>query len=110
MKIVILPSARDDLADGFQFWENQEEGLGGYFLESLFLDIDSLILHAGIHLKVFGNHRLLSKTVSLCDLLCKRTGNHFCQSRFGLSQKSEVSSPKNAGITKNKTCSSFLFC
>jgi len=61
MKIVILPSARDDLADGFQFYENQEEGLGGYFLESLFSDIDSLVLYAGIHLKVFGNHRLLSK-------------------------------------------------
>src|SRR5690242_12524594 len=36
MKIVILPSARDDLADGFQFYENQAAGLGGYFLESLF--------------------------------------------------------------------------
>ncbi|HEX3890206.1 MAG TPA: type II toxin-antitoxin system RelE/ParE family toxin [Verrucomicrobiae bacterium] len=61
MKVVILPSARDDLADGFQFYGNQEEGLGGYFLESLFSDIDSLVLHAGIHLKVFGSHRLLSK-------------------------------------------------
>ncbi|MDD5138726.1 MAG: hypothetical protein PHY43_00525 [Verrucomicrobiales bacterium] len=61
MKIVILPSARDDLADGFQFYESRQEGLGGYFLESLLSDIDSLRLYAGIHLKVFGNHRLLSK-------------------------------------------------
>ena len=61
MKIVILPSARDDLADGFQFYENQESGLGGYFLESLFSDIDSLHLYAGIHRIVFGSHRLLSK-------------------------------------------------
>jgi plasmid stabilization system protein ParE len=61
MKIVILPSARDDLADGFRFYEQQEEGLGGYFLESLFSDIDSLRLYAGIHPKIFGNHRLLSK-------------------------------------------------
>lgn len=61
MKIVILPSARDDLADGFQFYENQETGLGAYFLESLFSDIDSLQLYAGIHRKVFGNHRSLSK-------------------------------------------------
>jgi plasmid stabilization system protein ParE len=61
MKIVILPSARDDLADGFQFYENQVEGLGIYFLESLFSDIDSLLLYAGIHRKVFGKHRLLSK-------------------------------------------------
>ena len=61
MKIVILPSARDDLADGFQFYENQEPGLGGYFLESLFSDIDSPHLHAGVHRMVFGSHRLLSK-------------------------------------------------
>jgi plasmid stabilization system protein ParE len=61
MKIVILPSARDDLADGFEFYESQGEGLGGYFWESLFSDIDSLILYAGIHRKVFRNHRLLAK-------------------------------------------------
>ena len=42
MKIVILPAARDDLADGFQFYEHQQEGLGNYFLKSLFSDIDSL--------------------------------------------------------------------
>jgi len=61
MKIVILPSARDDLAAGFQFYESRGEGLGSYFLESIFSDIDSLILYAGIHRKVFGSHRLLSK-------------------------------------------------
>ena len=61
MKIVILPSARDDLADGFRFYENQGKGLGGYFLESLFSDVDSLRLYAGIHRIVFGSHRLLSK-------------------------------------------------
>jgi plasmid stabilization system protein ParE len=61
MKIVILPPARDDLADGFEFYESHGEDLGSYFLESLFSDIDSLILYAGIHRKVFGNHRLLSR-------------------------------------------------
>ncbi len=33
MNIVIAPSARDDLADGFEFYERQQEGLGNYFLE-----------------------------------------------------------------------------
>jgi plasmid stabilization system protein ParE len=61
MKIVILPSACDDLVDGFHFYEDQGEGLGVYFLESLFSDVDSLILYAGIHRKIFGSHRLLSK-------------------------------------------------
>ena len=34
--------------------------MGAYFLETLFSDIDSLRLYAGIHSKVFGFHRLLS--------------------------------------------------
>ena len=61
MRILILPSARDDLSDGFDFYERQQEGLGDYFLESLFSDIESLQLYAGIHPKHFGFHRLLSK-------------------------------------------------
>jgi len=35
--------------------------VGAYFFDSLFSDIDSLVLYAGIHPKVFGYHRLLSK-------------------------------------------------
>ena len=47
MKIRILPSAMEDLSNGFQFYENQIPGLGSYFLETLFSDIDSLKLYAG---------------------------------------------------------------
>lgn len=61
MKLRILPSAIEDLADGFAFYETHENGLGSYFLETLLSDIDSLRLYAGIHLNVFGYHRLLSK-------------------------------------------------
>jgi len=46
---------------GFDFYERQQEGLGNYFLESLFSDIESLRLFAGVHPKRFGYHRLLSK-------------------------------------------------
>ena len=35
--------------------------MGNYFLESLFSDIESLGLYAGIHSKRFGFRRLLSK-------------------------------------------------
>jgi hypothetical protein len=42
MKIQILDEAQQDLADGFQFYESQAEGLGDYFLDSIFSDIDSL--------------------------------------------------------------------
>ena len=61
MKLRLLTSAFNDLADGRDFYERQGEGLGGYFLDSLFSDIDSLVLYAGIHRKVFGFHRLLSR-------------------------------------------------
>jgi len=62
VKIEILDSAQHDLADGAKFYENIESGLGSYFLDSLFSDIDSLIIYAGIH-SVFYNDffRLLSK-------------------------------------------------
>ena len=49
-----------DLKVGFRFYEKSEAGLGSYFLDSLFSDIDSLQLHAGLHSKRFGKFRLLS--------------------------------------------------
>lgn len=61
MRIKILSSALDDLRAGRHFYEKQGEGLGEYFFDSLFSDIDSLLLYAGIHPRVFGYHRLLSK-------------------------------------------------
>ena len=62
MKIKILFSASQDLIDGYWFYEKQAEGLGTYFLDSLFSDIDSLTINAGIHPLHFGRyHRMLSK-------------------------------------------------
>ncbi len=61
MKIKVLPSALADLTRGQQFYSQQEDFLGDYFLDSLFSDIDSLILYAGVHRKMFGFHRLLSR-------------------------------------------------
>lgn len=61
MKVQILDEAEQDLVDGFRFYEAQEQGLGDYFLDSLFSDIDSLQLYAGIHSRHFSYYRLLSK-------------------------------------------------
>ena len=62
MKIRILESARLDLLDGYRFYETQATGLGQYFLDSLFSDIDSLMITAGVHPVHFGQyHRLLSR-------------------------------------------------
>jgi len=64
MRIEILDKAEDDLVEGFQFYESQHLGLGAYFLDSLYSDIDSLSLsmHGGMHRVVYrGYHRMLSK-------------------------------------------------
>ena len=58
MKVRILTSALNDLAGGRAFYEAQGEGLGDYFLDSVFSDIDSLVLYGGIHRKAMGYHRL----------------------------------------------------
>lgn len=61
MRIKILSSAETDLEEGHQFYESQSEGLGTYFLDTLYSDIDSLAYFAGMHRIVQGYHRLLSK-------------------------------------------------
>ena len=61
MKLRVLSLAEADLLSGFRFYESQQEGLGEYFLGSLYSDIDSLHLFAGVHRKMHGYHRLLSK-------------------------------------------------
>jgi hypothetical protein len=61
VRIEILAEAQEDLIGGFHFYEKREVGLGSYFLDCLFSDIDSLLLHAGIHQITFGYHRCLSK-------------------------------------------------
>jgi plasmid stabilization system protein ParE len=61
MKIRVLRSAISDLEAGWQFYERQGSGLGDYFFDSLFSDIDALALHGGVHRVVPGFHRALSK-------------------------------------------------
>jgi len=62
VKVKVLPSARQDLIDGYRFYEKQAEGVGGYFLDTLFSVIDSLAVKAGIHPIHFARYyRLLSR-------------------------------------------------
>jgi hypothetical protein len=61
VKIEILEEAEQDLIEGYRFYEGRETGVGSYFLDCLFSDIDSLLLFAGIHQVIYGYHRSLSK-------------------------------------------------
>jgi hypothetical protein len=46
VRIRIFDNAKFDLADGYEFYELKADGLGAYFFDSLYPDIDSLILFA----------------------------------------------------------------
>lgn len=61
MKIRILDLAERDLQAGFFFYEAQQSGIGDYFLDSMYSEIDSLLLYAGTHTRVFGRHRQLCR-------------------------------------------------
>ena len=60
MKLEILDFAEEDLLVGYAFYENQSAGLGDYFLDSLYGDIASLRLRAGLHRRIWGFYRSLS--------------------------------------------------
>jgi len=57
--IRLLDAARDDLRNGWIFYERQLVGLGDRFLDAIEADVRFLSLYAGIHSKVDGFHRLL---------------------------------------------------
>ena len=61
MNLEILPSAWNDLAEGYWFYERQSSGLGSYFRESLINDIEALHANGGVHRRIFGWHRLLAR-------------------------------------------------
>ncbi len=61
MKIEIVDDATEDLVSAFHFYEQQSAGLGSYFLDSIFADIDSLILYAGVHRVVHGSYRCVAR-------------------------------------------------
>jgi hypothetical protein len=61
VKIEILDEAQQDLIQGFHFYEERPVGLGSYFIDCFFSDIDSLLLYAGIHQISSNYYRCLSK-------------------------------------------------
>ena len=60
VKIRVLRSAIEDLAEGRSFYDFQQFGVGDYFFDSLFSDIESLESNGGVHSLHYGFHRLLA--------------------------------------------------
>ena len=48
MKVRVLRAAFQDLAAGRRFYDRQEAGVGAYFFDSLFAEIDSLVLKTSV--------------------------------------------------------------
>lgn len=59
--VILLEEAVEDLEIGRCFYEDQEPGVGTYFVTSLLSDIASLHLYSGVHPIHFEFHRMLSK-------------------------------------------------
>jgi hypothetical protein len=59
--IITLKEVANDLKEGKDFYNQGEVGVGNYFWDSLVADIESLIIYAGIHIKIYGLHRMLAK-------------------------------------------------
>jgi hypothetical protein len=64
-----VPFSSHDLVQGALFYEQQREGLGDYFTDRLFEDLDQLESEAGIHAIVYGLHRKIVEEVPVCYLL-----------------------------------------
>ena len=61
MRIEVLTHAKEDLFDGYLFYEHQESGIGDYFVDSLSADIESLLLHHSYHRQFCGFHRMIAR-------------------------------------------------
>ena len=59
MDIRLLDGAKEDLRNGWFFYERQSPGLGDRFLDAIEAEVHTLALYAGIHLKVEGFYRML---------------------------------------------------
>lgn len=61
MKIRLLETAKEDLRQGWRFYERVAIGLGEYYLESIQADVRSLNIYAGIHENAEGFRGCLPK-------------------------------------------------
>ena len=60
MEIRLLETAKEDLREGWNFYEKRSVGLGDYFLDSIQADVRSLMIYAGVHALANDFHRMLT--------------------------------------------------
>ncbi len=62
-ELVVLEQVAFDLRQGKLFYDDNQEGIGDYFFNSIIADIESLRLYAVIHSRQFGLYRMLAKRI-----------------------------------------------
>ncbi|MEM5787976.1 MAG: hypothetical protein AAGU11_11720 [Syntrophobacteraceae bacterium] len=70
--VVVMREVADDLNDDKacgKAFEQKEPGIGEYFLDSLLAEIESLFIHAGVHIREQGLYRMLSRRIPHAILL-----------------------------------------
>ena len=61
VEIRLLETAKEDLREGYWFYEDQSSGLGDYFLDCMQADVRSLHIYAGVRATADGFFRMLGK-------------------------------------------------
>jgi hypothetical protein len=59
-RVVVLAEAGEDLEEARRFYDAREPGVGDYCVTSLLADIESLVVHHGVHRRQHGCFRMLA--------------------------------------------------
>ncbi len=59
--LIVTELAQEDLQKAKAFYDKQALYLGDYFIDSMFVDLESLSFYGGIHERHFGYFKMLAK-------------------------------------------------
>ena len=59
--LIVTELAHEDLQKAKDFYDEQALYLGDYFIDSMFVDLESLCFYGGIHEQHFGYFKMLAK-------------------------------------------------
>ena len=61
MRIEILGSGHRDIVLGACFYDQQQSGLGRYFADYVYSELESLVVYVGIHVQYMGYYKMVLK-------------------------------------------------
>ena len=59
--VIVSDDSVVDIENSIKFYDKQKDGLGQYFFDCIYSDLESLRFYAGIHSKHFEYYRMFSK-------------------------------------------------